>query len=271
MQSHSTMVKEMKQQASAIVKEIQGNELDVDFGKKISVPKDIMLEELSHLSNRGARLFKKRQRRSEKYTFEGFQNTANSQMNNYIPPIIQGDDTTEDCKGMGNGEPGGQQNTPKTPPNTPDPRTPLNPNTIAPGYTGPLKEIPPEKFNATAVPKSYQTPWEEAIAGDPELLSTLRPRMPELMPKAELAEYKTFNRVATPYGGFDRASKLVSFKLPKLDFALLEPEFRLPVFLDGTAGRQSFNRTAQGWTSNNVPIVFKDLSLEVTIPETDDL
>lgn len=79
------------------------------------------------------------------------------------------------------------------------------------------------------------------------------------------------HRVATPYGGFDRASKLVGFKLPKLDFALLEPELRLSAFEDGTAGRPSFNRTAQGWTSNSIPIILKDLSLEVTIPETDDL
>ncbi|XP_072921272.1 myozenin-2-like [Hemitrygon akajei] len=271
MQSHSTLTKELKQQASAIVKEIQGKEIEMDFGKKINVPKDIMLEELSLLSNRGARLFKKRQRRSEKYTFEGFQNSANSQMNNYIPSITQSDDAAENSKGMANEVQSGQQNIPQTPPNTPDPRTPPNPDTIAPGYTGPLKEIPPEKFNATSVPKSYQTPWEEAIADDPELLSALQPRMPELVPRAELTEYKTFNRVATPYGGFERASKLVGLKLPKLDFALLEPELRLPVFQDGTAGRPSFNRTAQGWTSNNDPIAFKDLSLEVTVPETDDL
>ncbi|XP_078399391.1 myozenin-2b isoform X2 [Cetorhinus maximus] len=196
MQSHSTLTKELKQQASAIVKEIQGNELDLDYGKKISVPKDIMLEELSLLSNRGARLFKKRQRRSEKYTFEGFQNSINSQINSYTSSITHCNDGTENCKGTRNELQSEQQNTPKTPPNTPDPRTPPNPDSIAPGYTGPLKEIPPEKFNATAVPKSYHTPWEEAIAGDPELLSTLQPRMPELTPKVELAEYKTFNRTS---------------------------------------------------------------------------
>lgn len=49
----------------------------MDLGKKLSVPKDIMLEELSLLSNRGSRLFKMRQRRSEKYTFESIQNDAN--------------------------------------------------------------------------------------------------------------------------------------------------------------------------------------------------
>ncbi|XP_038647778.1 myozenin-2b isoform X1 [Scyliorhinus canicula] len=271
MQSHSTLTKELKQQASAIVKEIQGNELDMDYGKKISVPKDIMLEELSLLSNRGARLFKKRQRRSDKYTFEGYQNSVNSQINSYTTSVTQCDDGTENCKDTRNELQSGQQNTPKTPPNTPDPRTPSNPDSIAPGYTGPLKEIPPEKFNATAVPKSYQTPWEEAIADDPELLSTLHPRMPELTPKVDLAEFKTFNRVATPYGGFDRASKIMTFKLPKLDFALREPELMLPGLQDGTAGRPTFNRTAQGWTSNNVAIVFADLPFEAIIPETDDL
>lgn len=53
----------------------------MDLGKKHSTPKDIMLEELSLLSNRGSRLFKMRQRRSEKYTFESIQNEANAQLN----------------------------------------------------------------------------------------------------------------------------------------------------------------------------------------------
>lgn len=53
----------------------------MDLGKKLSTPKDIMLEELSLLTNRGSRLFKMRQRRSEKYTFESIQNEANAQLN----------------------------------------------------------------------------------------------------------------------------------------------------------------------------------------------
>lgn len=40
-----------------------------------------MLEELSLASNRGSRLFKMRQRRSEKYTFESIQNENNKQLN----------------------------------------------------------------------------------------------------------------------------------------------------------------------------------------------
>lgn len=54
---------------------------EMDLGKKLSTPKDIMLEELSLLSNRGSRLFKMRQRRSEKYTFESIQNEANALLN----------------------------------------------------------------------------------------------------------------------------------------------------------------------------------------------
>lgn len=57
------------------------SEYAMDLGKKHSTPKDIMLEELSLLSNRGSRLFKMRQRRSEKYTFESIQNEANAQLN----------------------------------------------------------------------------------------------------------------------------------------------------------------------------------------------
>lgn len=53
----------------------------MDLGKKLSTPKDIMLEELSLMSNRGSRLFKMRQRRSEKYTFESIQNEANTMFN----------------------------------------------------------------------------------------------------------------------------------------------------------------------------------------------
>nr|ACI68929.1 Myozenin-2 [Salmo salar] len=52
----------------------------MDLGIKVSNPKDIMLEELSLQSNRGSRLFKMRQRRSEKYTFESIQNEANVQL-----------------------------------------------------------------------------------------------------------------------------------------------------------------------------------------------
>lgn len=60
----------------------------MDLGKKLSIPKDIMLEELSLQSNRGSRLFKMRQRRSEKYTFENIQNEANMQLSVRLRPSL---------------------------------------------------------------------------------------------------------------------------------------------------------------------------------------
>ncbi|XP_006004583.1 myozenin-2b [Latimeria chalumnae] len=273
MLSYSALTKERKLQASAIVKEIHGNVSDsdvVDMGKKISIPKDIMLEELSLLSNRGSRLFKMRQRRSEKYTFESFQNETNVQMNNYISSQTLNTGTTENDKSDANSLDVGQQSIPKTPPNTPDPRTPPNPEHIAPGYSGPLKEIPPEKFNSTAVPKSYYSPWEEAIGNDPELLEALYPKMPDLEPKPEMPDYKSFNRVATPFGGFDKASKMITFKFPELDFpAVNDPKFL--ALQTSRPGRPNFNRTAQGWTSENSPVEDPNLLLDPNVPESDDL
>lgn len=62
------------------------------------------------------------------------------------------------------------------------------------GYSGPLKEIPPERFNTTAVPKYYQSPWEQAISNDPELLEALYPKFFKPEGKAELPDYRSFNR-----------------------------------------------------------------------------
>ncbi|XP_036373022.1 myozenin-2-like isoform X1 [Megalops cyprinoides] len=261
MSRFSTMsTKERKMQAAAICREVQGSNGDtMDLGKKLSTPKDIMLEELSLLSNRGSRLFKMRQRRSEKYTFESIQNEANMQLNNGVQAQNNG---TAESKAEGNGLDA------KTPPNTPDPRSPPNPDTIAPGYGGPLKDVPPEKFNTTAVPKSYHSPWEQAIINDPALADTLQLRMPVPEPRPEGPEYKSFNRVATPFGGFEKAPRGITFKLPELD--LNPPKY--PELQDPTAKRPTFNRTAQGWISDGVPLILPTVSLEpAEIPESDDL
>ncbi|XP_075472378.1 myozenin-2 isoform X2 [Ascaphus truei] len=252
MLSHRDLQKERKEQAFAILKEIQGNESDgLDFGKKISAPRDIMLEELSLFSNRGARLFKMRQRRSDKYTFENFPYELKNQ-------AIQNGKTEGDTVS-------GQQQAPQTPPNTPDPRSPHNPDSIAPGYTGPLKEIPSEKFNQTAVPKYYVSPWEQAIGNEPDLIEALYRKMPTPGEKAQLPDYRTFNRAATPFGGFEKASKLITFKIPEFNLpSMNDPAFMLT---NPLSIRRSFNRMAQGWTSDQLPIIV----LNSDVPETDDL
>lgn len=62
------------------------------------------------------------------------------------------------------------------------------------GYGGPLQDVPAEKFNSTAVPKSYHSPWEQAIINDPALAETLNLKMPAPEPRPEGPDYKSFNR-----------------------------------------------------------------------------
>ncbi|XP_066109580.1 myozenin-2 [Saccopteryx bilineata] len=265
MLSHSTMVKQRKQQASAIMKEIHGHDMDsMDLGKKISIPRDIMLEELSHLSNRGARLFKMRQRRSDKYTFENYQYETKAQIDHNL--AMQNGKLDESLL-----DDGGPLQAPFTPPNTPDLRTPPNPESIAPGYSGPLKEIPPERFNTTTVPRYYQSPWEQAISSNPELLEALYPKLFKPEGRAELPDYRSFNRVATPFGGFEKASKMVKFKVPDFELLLLT-DSRFMAFANPLSGRRSFNRTPKGWISENIPIVITTEPTEdPTVPESEDL
>lgn len=78
-------------------------------------------------------------------------------------------------------------------------------------------------------------------------------------------------RVATPFGGFERASKLVKFKVPDFNFLLLnDPRFM--VLANPLSTRRTFNRTPKGWTSENIPIMITIQPTEVNgVPETDDL
>ncbi|XP_054635254.1 myozenin-2b isoform X1 [Dunckerocampus dactyliophorus] len=233
---------EKKKHAAAICREVHGTNGDVmDLGKKHSTPKDIMLEELSLLSNRGSRLFKMRQRRSEKYTFESIQNEANALLNNDI--------LTENAHMI-----------------EIKVEAPTNGNTPNPDET--LQDTNAEQLNASAMPKSYHSPWEEAIRDDPGLADTFKVRMPAMDPRPELPEYKCFNRVATPYGGFDKAPRGITFKLPELD--LNPPKY--PELQEPGIKRPTFNRTAQGWIPEGTHLILPQITLEsIQVPESDDL
>ncbi|KAJ8416426.1 hypothetical protein AAFF_G00357140 [Aldrovandia affinis] len=268
MSLHTQMsTRERKLQAAAICQEILGSTEDViDLGRKMNTPKDIMLEELSLSSNRGSRLFKMRQKRSEKYTFENIKNEDNLQVNNGASDEAPNDETAEG-KGDANGVNGDQP--PNTPPNTPDVKTPPNPESIAPGYGGPLKDVPPEKFNSTAVPRSYHSPWGQANTTDPPVTETETVSTPE--PKAEGPEYKSFNRVATPFGGFNKTARLTTLKLPEFDLNLdnlpKDPEPQ-----ETMVKRPTFNRTALGWVTEAAPLTLPIMDLEpMVIPESEDL
>ncbi|KAK7912913.1 hypothetical protein WMY93_013124 [Mugilogobius chulae] len=232
---------ERKKRAAAICREVHGTNGDtIDLGKKLSTPKDIMLEELSLLSNRGSRLFKMRQRRSDKYTFESIQNEANSLLNNDIDMNTH---TVEINVGASDEQ------------KTSNPEITVLDSAVV-------------KLNAAALHKSYHSPWEEAILSDPDLAEMLKVGMPAPNPRPELPEYKCFNRVATPFGGFERAPKGITFKLPDLD---LNPP-RYPELQDAGLRRPTFNRTAQGWISEGTHLIVPTITLEPpTVPESDDL
>uniref|UniRef100_A0A3B5RA42 Myozenin 2b n=1 Tax=Xiphophorus maculatus TaxID=8083 RepID=A0A3B5RA42_XIPMA len=204
----------------------------MDLGKKLSTPKDIMLEELSLLSNRGSRLFKMRQRRSEKYTFESIQNEANALLN--VSPAENS--ASGNCAFH-----------------------------YVPFLTWILKI---SKLDTRPVHKTYHSPWEQVILSDPHLAESLQLTMPEPEPRQELPEYKCFNRVATPYGGFEKAPRGITFKLPEVD--LNPPQYQ--ELSDPQAKRPTFNRTAQGWISEGTHLILPTITLEsFSVPESDDL
>ncbi|XP_048092648.1 myozenin-2a [Alosa alosa] len=274
MSMHSLMtMRERKLQAAAICREIQGpDESDMDLGRKVSAPKEIMLEELSLASNRGSRLFKMRQKRSEKYTYESIQNQQNTHVNNGVTP--EAAEVEESAEEQDVGDHGDHTSS--------DPVTSSDPDIIAPGYGGPLKDVPTERFNITSIPRSYHSPWQQALSSDPALAETFLPLIPDPEPKAETPSFKSFNRVAIPFGGFDRAAKL-PVPVPKSGVSSggmsPVPPVVPAVPAETITLRPTFNRTALGWISDGEPLVLPRVSLDIEdaaappfdIPESDDL
>ncbi|XP_068163897.1 myozenin-2-like [Antennarius striatus] len=262
MSKFSTMTTaERKLQAAAICKEVQALEdVEMDLGKKVSVPKDVMLEELSLTSNRGSRLFKMRQKRSDKYTFESVHRESGEQINT---AVVSQSDNGVATESSGNKTDLGVDPSPKVQPETLKTRSVPSPNSIAPGYGAPLKDVPPEKFNKTAVPKSYRSPWEQPITHEPAPADA-----PEPEPRIKPPAYKSFNRVAIPFGGFTRTPAPVTT-------LQVEPLPDYPQLRDAP-NRPSFNRAAPGWVSTvgpaPCPAPCPAASLKpVLIPESDDL
>ncbi|CAK6956547.1 myozenin-2-like [Scomber scombrus] len=206
--------------AQALSKEARGEGLNL--GKKISVPRDVMMEELNLPSNRGSRMFQERQKRVERFTVENAANGAHIIVNAHpeaVPPpqIIQ--------------EPqGGKENQAFS----------------IPGYSGPLKEIPHEKFNTTVIPKSYCSPWTEALGDKDDLLTVLSTQLPQA---PQTANYRCFNRSPKPFGGA-MASKRV---IPVIGFEAVESQNLPGEALDRMCRRPNFNRAPRGWGGDYCP------------------
>ncbi|XP_023251923.1 myozenin-2-like isoform X2 [Seriola lalandi dorsalis] len=221
--SQNDMTKQRMFQAKALAKEARGGGLNL--GKKISVPKDVMMEELNLPSNRGSRMFQERQKRVERYTLEnaanGAYNTNNVHLEAIPPPQIIPEPQ------------GGKENQAFS----------------IPGYSGPLKGVPHEKFNTTVIPKSYCSPWSEALGNNEELLNILNTQLPELPQTLQPASYRCFNRSAMPFGGA-MASKRV---IPVMSFEAVESQNLPSIAPDRMCQRPNFNRAPRGWGADYSP------------------
>ncbi|KAF7249389.1 Myozenin-3 [Varanus komodoensis] len=241
----------------AIVKEKTGGDApQLDLGKKVSVPQDLMMEELSLPINRGSRLYQQRQKRVQRFVLEhptGYRAALNR---------ISG--AGGDSHGMHNGEAAegwmsvhnaenihaqlqaaglGKGAPPRVLKKTDKVlrmSKALNPESLAPGYAGPLKEVPPEKFNRTAIPKGYQSPWQEFLSHE-DYQRDRENALPEPVRKVDTISLRSFNRTPTPFGGLLLNDVFLGF--PDMAEAQTDAMNSLEIL----SRRPNFNRAPRGW------------------------
>ncbi|KAJ8359511.1 hypothetical protein SKAU_G00160360 [Synaphobranchus kaupii] len=240
---------------------------EFDLGKKIRTPKDIMLEELSLMKNKGSLMFKMRQKRVEKFIYENnpdvFTQDSMDHFQELVPSLggkmdvggqlVNGHMVGYGYAGSGSKAPG---DTPrgkavsqgeKVRVNSTAQATWQTANTTARveqrGEHGAGGSLAKKKCENA---KTYVSPWERAMKGNEELTATMKVHMPGPEAPHNLRMYKCFNRSALPYGGFDKASQLMTFQLPEVNAAIedLEPTI---VYQHDINSRPSFNRTPIGW------------------------
>lgn len=212
------MTKQRLLQTKGLSMEVRGG---LNLGKKISVPKDVMMEELNLLSNRGSRMFQERQKRAERFTVETAANTSNV----HAEPIPTQQVIQEVQAGK------------------------ENQAFSIPGYSGPLKEIPREKFNTTVIPKSYCSPWMEALGDNEQLLNTLNTQLPQPPQRLQPSNYRCFNRSPMPFGGAVASKRVI----PVISFEAVESQKLPGIALDRMCRRPNFNRAPRGWGPDYCP------------------
>ncbi|XP_059202898.1 myozenin-2-like [Centropristis striata] len=235
--NYYSVTKQRMLQARALCKEARGG---LNLGKKISVPKDVMMEELNLPSNRGSRMFQERQKRVERYTLENAANVAYNNSNVHLeavppPQIIQQPQGGKENQAFSMpGKHSLVMNLQKTVAKK------GSPDVLAPGYSGPLKDIPHEKFNTTVIPKSYSSPWGEALGDTIEVLNAQLPQIPQ---RPEPSTYRSFNRSAKPFGGGVVRKRVI----PVIGFEAVESQNLPGIALDRMCRRPNFNRAPKGW------------------------
>ncbi|KAJ7316389.1 hypothetical protein JRQ81_002551 [Phrynocephalus forsythii] len=252
--------KEQHTPVHAIVKQnVEEDGPQLDLGKKVSVPLDLMVEELSLPINRGSRLYQKRQKRMQRFVLEpplGYHlissrtaaegGSTEAEYND--ARATEGQTSAHNAEWKENCQDGlhsvasGRGAPPQVPKKTSKVfkmSKALNPNSIAPGYNGPLKEVPHEKFNRTAIPKGYQSPWREFLISD-DYQADSENRLPEPPRKVSSFDVRSFNRTPTPFGGL-----VLNDGFPEFEMGNEHADAMNSLAL--ISNRPSFNRTPQGW------------------------
>ncbi|XP_027885767.1 myozenin-1b isoform X2 [Xiphophorus couchianus] len=213
--------------------ELDPNAAQFDLGTKIKTPKDVMLEELSLMKNKGSKMFRMRQQRVERFI------VSNENMN--LQNLLM-----------------------SPPPVPPKPEKPKEEK-----VEEAVDNLEKAKRRKEYV-RTYISPWERAMT-DEELKATMKSCMPgPIHIHPDLPQYKSFNRTALPYGGIEKASKLLTFELPEVSAAGEEQE-PLPTLQADIRSRPSFNRTPIGWVcSDGSSHVQPDMEVPYD-GETDDL
>ncbi|XP_034040708.1 myozenin-1-like isoform X2 [Thalassophryne amazonica] len=260
---------------------------EFDLGKKIRTPRDIMLEELSLLKNRGSKMFKMRKQRVEKFIYENNPDIFSSEsMDNFqkFVPSLGGQVGSQAVtvgvhhvsKQVGQLNYAGLQFVGGAPVPLPKPGSKGTGAAGAAGSAGgaggqggsdagtdgkgegggessALKGGGKgDKSKKQIHVKTYVSPWEKAMKGDENLLSTLKSKMPGPIMHRDLPNYKCFNRTAMPYGGFEKASQFMKFQLPDTEATKQETEPTV-VYQHDIDCRPSFNRTPIGWVGSSEP------------------
>ncbi|XP_063732883.1 myozenin-2-like isoform X5 [Eleginops maclovinus] len=213
-----------------------------------------MMEELNLESNRGSRMFQERQKRVERFTLENAANVAYNPNNISVSQVYTEADPPQQIIS----EPqGGDANQTFSIPGKHSLVMNLqktvarkgSPDVIAPGYSGPLKGVPHEKFNTTVIPKSYTSPWHNALGNNVELLNAINIQLPQLPQKLQPADYRCFNRSARPFGGAMVSQRVI----PVIGFEAMESQNLPGIALDRMCRRPNFNRAPRGWGMDYYP------------------
>uniref|UniRef100_A0A8D0B3M7 Myozenin 1 n=1 Tax=Salvator merianae TaxID=96440 RepID=A0A8D0B3M7_SALMN len=265
-----------------------------------------MLEELSLLTNRGSKMFKLRQLRVEKFIYENnpdvFTDSSVDHFQRFIPSgggYCGVDSQGYSYKGgrMVSGVSVGSYGSSKLqypPPTPPKPGSKGGAGGAGGAGTGGVSHADGSASTGEGVDgggsdttggkgdsksgsgkhisifKTYISPWERALGITPQEKSEFTIDLLSYGAKGKLCPYKSFNRTAMPYGGYEKAAKLMTFQMPEFDTGPLVPE-PIIVINQEISNRPSFNRTPVPWQGSGEP---GEYNIEVNVPlvgETEEL